>query len=115
MNSQLLHPEVKRFKVYMEKHPDLKKAVKRQEKTLQELFEEWYWTHRHSDEKKAHSRGTESSTGSWGEIIGKLEGLLYTFNIKKWNQMISDIQGMLEMAQIYLAGMEEEEKNKRFK
>ncbi|ADU30879.1 YlbD family protein [Evansella cellulosilytica] len=36
-----LHPDVKKFKVFVKKNPYVLKEVKKGEKTLQDLFEEW--------------------------------------------------------------------------
>ncbi|WP_191991761.1 spore coat protein YlbD [Bacillus aerolatus] len=109
MKNHSLHPHVEEFKEFMKGRPDLKRMVQERHTTLQELFEEW---HRSGDvvrEEGVKKDNEAQSNGFSGDWFGKLIASLSSFDGEKWNSIVSDMQGMLEMAQIYLADLVEKQ------
>ena len=97
----------------MEERPDLKRLVRERHTTLQALFEEWHLSgdvKPKENSEEYNKRQTDFNAGDWAEKLTKIVSL---FEGVKWNSILTDIQGMLEMAQIYLADLAEQHRNKK--
>ncbi|OCA83938.1 spore coat protein YlbD [Pseudobacillus wudalianchiensis] len=108
----MLHPKVKEFKVFMDGRPDLKRAVRERRTTLQALFEKWYESgdvELAKENESSKERKTDFQTEDWSM---KLTKVLSLFEGMKWDSILADVQGMLEMAQIYLADLAEQNQKK---
>ncbi|MFK2824885.1 spore coat protein YlbD [Bacillus sp. B190/17] len=102
MKNHSLHPKVREFKEFMEGRPDLKQKVQDRQETLQQLFEEWYfleeeaWT---EEDEKSKGPQQEGNTEAW---FSKLLETVASLDGKKWSNIIFEVQGMLEIVQIYI-------------
>jgi hypothetical protein len=110
MSEIKLHPSVEEFKRFVKNHPEIIKAVRAEEVTWQELFEDWYlfgeedprWdsfgvSTKKNDESKQSDEVEEKS--DWmGQVIGmvknmdpqQIEGYIYNLS-----QALGAIQGVL--------------------
>lgn len=97
----------------MEERPDLKQMVKERRTSLQALFEEWHLSGdiaREEENKEGSETNKDFQAEDWA---GKLAKVFALFEGGKWSGILSDMQGMLEMAQIYLADLEEQHSKKK--
>nr|WP_275296751.1 spore coat protein YlbD [Bacillus sp. REN10] len=90
-----LHPEVQRFKQYMNERPQLKQMVRRREKTLQQLFEEWYQMGEVIHQERVEKE--EEASPNW---IEKALNTLASLDSNKWNSYIAECQSILEIIQL---------------
>ncbi|MEK4030310.1 spore coat protein YlbD [Pseudobacillus sp. FSL P4-0506] len=109
----MLHPRVKEFKEFMEERPDLRRMVRKRSVTLQELFEEWHLSGTVTFKEEEDSRNKSETNFQSADWTVKLAKVLSLFEGMKWSNILSDVQGMLEMAQIYLADLAEQQKEKK--
>ncbi|GIN57622.1 YlbD family protein [Lederbergia ruris] len=104
--SKDLHPSVKEFKEFIQQHPHLIKAVRREEYTWQELFEDWYllgeddpkWKSESSSktEKNANKDGeSKLSIGQITKILKNMDGNQLQHHIQQLSQAIGAVQGVL--------------------
>ncbi|MCJ7839527.1 YlbD family protein [Lederbergia sp. NSJ-179] len=105
-----LHPSVKEFKEFIQQHPHLIKAVRREEYTWQELFEDWYllgeddpkWKKENSKEEGNRSTKEGESKLSMGQITKILKNMdvnQLQHHIQQLSQAIGAVQGVLTQFQ----------------
>lgn len=108
MEKKQLHPSVESFKAFMYQHPELMSAVRRQEYTLQELYEDWYllgeddprWhSYQEGQSKSDKKPSSESASLGWvDQFIGKMknmDGTQVERFIQNASQTLGTIQGLL--------------------
>ncbi|WP_456271654.1 YlbD family protein [Bacillus sp. AK031] len=105
-----LHPKVKEFKEFVQRHPKLSSEVRKGTATWQDLFEEWYllgeedsrWdTYREGAEKEGKKEKKES-TGFMDQIGGMLKNMdpnQMQDHINSLSQAIGAVQGVLSQFQ----------------
>lgn len=105
MGKDKLHPSVKKFKQFVVNHPHVLEEVKRGEKTLQELFEEWYilgeddpkWNVNHQSEKK--SKDESNDDGKLNDIIGSVLSAVKNIDIQQLQKHIGTAQQFITSLQ----------------
>lgn len=101
-----LHPSVKEFKDFIQKNPHLIKAVRREEYTWQELFEDWYllgeddpkWKSDSTAQTENSEKKDEDSKLSLGQItkiLKNMDGNQLQHHIQQLSQAIGTVQGVL--------------------
>ncbi|MGM0844472.1 MAG: YlbD family protein [Bacillota bacterium] len=104
-----LHPKVKEFKEFVQRHPKLSSEVRKGTATWQELFEEWYllgeedsrWDDFKSKEGKAQEEKKDSK-GFMDQIGGMLKNMdpaQMEQHINSLSQAIGAVQGVLSQFQ----------------
>ncbi|SFD82954.1 Putative coat protein [Lentibacillus persicus] len=105
--SDNLHPSVKEFKAFLQRHPELVKEARKHGKGFQTYYEKWallgeddpFW-----DQYKGKDNGTTSDNKNDGkkEIIERLVRMSENIDMEKLqkqmdnvNQTISTVQGLL--------------------
>ncbi|MBO0994252.1 YlbD family protein [Bacillus sp. SD088] len=101
-----LHPSVKEFKDFIQQNPHLIKAVRREEYTWQELFEDWYLLGEDDPKWKTESTGKTENSEKKDEdsklslsqitkIIKNMDGNQLQHHIQQLSQAIGTVQGVL--------------------
>ncbi|KIL73451.1 spore coat protein YlbD [Pseudobacillus badius] len=108
----MLHPKVREFKLFMEERPDLKRKVRQKQTTLQALFEEWHLSGDVQTEAHSEKGNKQKEDFQEEDLTAKLAKVMSLFEGMKWSSILEDVQGMLEMAQIYLADFAEQQQKK---
>ncbi|KRG14139.1 YlbD family protein [Lederbergia galactosidilytica] len=101
-----LHPSVKEFKNFIQQHPHLIKAVRQEEYTWQELFEDWYllgeddprWKNEGTSKTENNEKKEEDSKLSIGQItkiLKNMDGNQLQQHIQQLSQAIGAVQGVL--------------------
>ncbi len=76
----------------MSQREDLRKMVRRRQKTLQELFEEWHSSNKEKDE--------QPQKPDW---LTKIAEAVSSLDSKKWNSYVAELQSVIETVQMMLA------------
>ncbi|RIW27454.1 hypothetical protein D3H55_22880 [Bacillus salacetis] len=104
-----LHPKVKEFKEFVQKHPKLSNEVKKGSASWQELFEEWYllgeedsrWD-KYREGKTGQQQDKKDSKGFMDQIGGMLKNMdpdQMQQHINSLSQAIGAVQGVLSQFQ----------------
>ncbi|KHF40810.1 YlbD family protein [Halalkalibacter okhensis] len=116
---QKLHPSVQEFKQFVKSHPHLLKQVKENQKTLQELFEEWsvlgseheQWANtpnvgEDQAANTAEEAETENSSKSASDTLGQIMGLVKRMNVDdlqhhltQFSSVLSNVQNVIQSFQ----------------
>lgn len=102
-----LHPKVKEFKEFVQKHPKMSSEVRKGTATWQELFEEWYLLgeedSRWDDFKEGKAKEEKKdSKGFMDQISGMLKNMdpaQMEQHINSLSQAIGAVQGVLSQFQ----------------
>jgi len=105
MAKKNLHPSVKKFKEFVRNHPHLMNEVKSGEKTLQELFEEWYLLG--EDDPKWKESSTKLNDNSeekeiaeeTSDLIKNLLSSIKKIDIQQLQQHIGTVQNAIQSFQ----------------
>ncbi|WP_246940286.1 YlbD family protein [Bacillus pinisoli] len=107
MSKKTLHPSIQKFKQFVKKHPKLVAEVKKENKTWQELYEEWYllgeddevWKqYRNDGETKEEEKDVKGKTDFMNTILTAVKGMDYTQvqqHISNFGDAISNIQQLI--------------------
>jgi hypothetical protein len=122
MEKNELHPSVERFKQFVKRNPKVLEAVKKENITWQELYEEWYLLGeedprfaaytgevKNTEVAKKNTRVVESKTNEeekksdWlGQILGavkRMDAQQLDTHINQLSQALAAIQGVLSQFQ----------------
>jgi hypothetical protein len=105
-----LHPKVKEFKEFVQRHPKLSSEVRKGTATWQDLFEEWYllgeedsrWDTYRNGAGKEGKKVKKESTGFMDQIGGMLKNMdpnQMQDHINSLSQAIGAVQGVLSQFQ----------------
>jgi hypothetical protein len=105
-----LHPKVKEFKEFVQKHPKLSSEVRKGSATWQDLFEEWYllgeedprWNSYREGEGNQEKKEKKETTGWMDQIGGMLKNMdpnQMQDHINSLSQAIGAVQGVLSQFQ----------------
>jgi len=105
MAEKNLHPSVKKFKEFVRNHPHLMNEVKSGEKTLQELFEEWYllgeddpkW--KETSTKKNDKSEENETDGETTDLIRNLLSSIKNIDIQQLQKHIGTVQNAIQSFQ----------------
>jgi hypothetical protein len=104
MSKKTLHPSIQEFKQFVKNHPKLVTEVKKQRKTWQELYEEWYllgekdevWTKFKSNSTESEEK--KGKTDFMNTILSAVKGMDYTQvqqHISSFGDAITNIQQLM--------------------
>ncbi|MFD1735690.1 YlbD family protein [Bacillus salitolerans] len=111
MSNKTLHPSIQKFKVFVKEHPKLKDEVRKNKKTWQELFEEWYllgeedevWQKYKSEgEKTQKGKGESEKTDFMSTIVSAVKNMdlaQMQHHISNVGDAISNIQQLIKQFQ----------------
>ncbi|WP_409253585.1 YlbD family protein [Bacillus sp. SCS-153A] len=102
-----LHPKVKEFKEFVQKHPRIASEVKKGTATWQDLFEEWYllgeedsrWDDYKQDEDKQEKKESKGFMDQIGGMLKNMDANQMQQHIHSLSQAIGAVQGVLSQFQ----------------
>ncbi|GAE29121.1 YlbD family protein [Halalkalibacter hemicellulosilyticus] len=128
MSKHGLHPTVRQFKDFMGRNPHLIREVKENNKSLQEVFEEWnvfgedhdHWnTYAENIEQQEPGQDQEENSGN-GETassLGQIMGLISRLNVNDLQQHLSQFSSVLGNVQNVIQSFQQpnQQQNQRSK
>ncbi|EDL64726.1 YlbD family protein [Bacillus sp. SG-1] len=102
-----LHPKVKEFKEFVQKHPKIAAEVKKGTATWQDLFEEWYllgeedsrWNEYKEGEPKQEKKESKGFMDQIGGMLKNMDPDQMQQHINSLSQAIGAVQGVLSQFQ----------------
>ncbi|WP_456275613.1 spore coat protein YlbD [Bacillus sp. AK128] len=108
MSKKTLHPSIQKFKQFVKNHPKLVMEVKKENKTWQELYEEWYllgeedtvWKQYKGDGENSTSDEEQSKPKSdfMNTILNAVKGMDYNQvqqHMSSFGEAINNIQQLI--------------------
>ncbi|TYS15681.1 hypothetical protein FZC78_13845 [Rossellomorea vietnamensis] len=102
-----LHPKVKEFKEFVQKHPKMSLEVRKGTATWQELFEEWYllgeedsrWDDFREGKVKEEKKDSKGFMDQIGGMLKNMDPAQMEQHINSLSQAIGAVQGVLSQFQ----------------
>ncbi|MBM7647246.1 hypothetical protein JOC78_000167 [Bacillus ectoiniformans] len=102
MSAHFKHPKIAEFKQYISERPELKMQVIKRERSLQDMFEEWY-TFGDVEVEESTERVQEESSKTENDWVNGLLDALSSFDASQWSAYIKQIQSALETVQMVIS------------
>lgn len=110
MVTKELHPSVQKFKDFVKKHPKIMEEVRKENATLQELYEDWYllgeddshwdkFRETESDDKESDKKVNKEMMSSMLKVFKNLDSNQVQGYITNLSQALGAIQGVISQFQ----------------
>lgn len=93
-----LHPDIERFKQFMKRHPTLLDEMRRNNQSLQSLFEEWYVLG-DEHERWLPYKEVENTQQNHTDVLNQVVGMFRQMNIYEVQSLLGQLSNVLANVQ----------------